>query len=147
MGRSKFSMTDVQYGHISCKNIETPPVWFTASALNPQMPPLQRLPGSSPRTLWTCSELAIKPFTPSIYSSVLWAFAPAFWPASDLWSGGIHSCYIVVLAPLLQAPDPATEPSAATTLTSTPLLPTTLVFLMSLMAHALSLGCRLGRGR
>lgn len=35
-----------------------PPVWFTASALSPQMPLLQRLPGSSPRTPWPCSEFS-----------------------------------------------------------------------------------------
>lgn len=53
-------------------------------------------------------------------------------------------CYVIGLAPLLQEPDPATEPSAATALTSAFLLPITPALRTRLMAQRLSLGCRLG---
>lgn len=87
------------------------PAWFTVSALSPQAPPLQRLPGSSPRTPGPCSGLSIKPFTPDTAESLgLPSLLSRSWPLS----GGLRSCYIIGLSPLLQEPDPATEPSAAT---------------------------------
>lgn len=49
-------MADVQYGHMVVKILKHhPPIWFIATTLSPQMPLLPRLPGPTPRMLWTSS--------------------------------------------------------------------------------------------
>lgn len=69
-----------------------PPAWFTVSALSPQVPPLQRWPGSSPRTPGPRSGLSIKPFTPgTAASSGLPSLLASSWPLS----GGIHGALVV----------------------------------------------------
>lgn len=126
-----------------------PPVWFTASALSPQMPLLQRWPGPSPRTLWTClghSSSAIY----SWHSRVLQACAPALWPAPGLWSGGNRGTLAVPSRDyLLSSMHQTQQPSPLWPRPSLPqpFFPTTLALLMRLTAHRLSLGRRQGRGR